>query len=137
MNDTTNRVLIKEYDTTRYIKIATCRKSCAFISKLIEIHQHGCCEWYGADLFKQVLRCGRAAGILIGEAGQAQTESDFTHAMAAALRKAGEAEYWLMLLRGIGCLDEKNFNLLHRDCDELIRLLTGAVKISIENYEKE
>jgi len=79
-------------------------------------------------LSKQMLRSGTAIGALIREAEQAQSRKDFIHKMNIALKEANETEYWLMLLKDSEYIDEKSFESIHKDCDELIRLLISIVK---------
>lgn len=79
-------------------------------------------------LSKQLLRSGTAIGALICEAEHAQSKPDFLSKMNIALKEANETEYWLMLLKEVGYLTEIEFNSIHTDCSELIRLLINIVR---------
>ena len=79
-------------------------------------------------LSKQLLRSGTAIGALIREAEHAQSKADFLNKMNVSLKEANETEYWLMLLKDSKYLPENGFNSIHKDCDELIRLLVSIVK---------
>ncbi len=48
--------------------------------------------------------------------------------MNIALKEANETEYWLMLLKDSSYLSEKEYDSMHEDCSELIRLLASTVK---------
>ncbi len=48
--------------------------------------------------------------------------------LSIALKEAKETDYWLRLLKEASILDEKEFNSLINDCDELIRLLISILK---------
>ena len=88
-------------------------------------------------LSKQMLRSGTAIGALIREAEQAQSRKDFIHKMNIALKEANETEYWLMLLKDSEYIDEKSFESIHKDCDELIRLLISIVKTTRTSHESK
>ena len=53
---------------------------------------------------------------------------DFLSKLNIALKEADETEYWLDLLHASSYLDDKMFNSLHKDCIELIKLLTAIIK---------
>jgi four helix bundle protein len=42
--------------------------------------------------------------------------------MNAALQHASKCEFWLQLLRDSEFLEDKEFNSIHTDCEELIKL---------------
>jgi four helix bundle protein len=56
--------------------------------------------------------------------------------MNVALKEANESEYWLMLLKDSRFLSEIEFNSIHKDCDELIRLLVSIVKTTKASLHK-
>ena len=88
-------------------------------------------------LSKQMLRSGTAIGALVREAEQAQSKADFISKMNIALKEANETEYWLMLLKDSDYIDEKSFVSIHKDCDELIRLLISIIKTSKTTNENK
>ncbi|MEB3341924.1 four helix bundle protein [Okeania sp.] len=49
-------------------------------------------------LSKQLLRSGTAIGALVRESEYAESNADFVHKMAIALKEANETLYWLELL---------------------------------------
>ncbi|MDR1097821.1 MAG: four helix bundle protein [Tannerella sp.] len=103
-------------------------KSYAFALRIINLY-----KWLTSDkkefiLSKQVLRSGTAIGALVKEAEHAQSKADFLNKMNIALKEANETEYWLMLLKDSHFLPETEFNSIHIDCSELIRLLVSIVK---------
>ena len=84
-------------------------------------------------LSKQMVRSGTAVGALVKEAEHAQSKADFINKMNIALKEANETEYWLMLLKDCGYLDESVFNSISDDCRELVRLLISIVKTAKNN----
>lgn len=88
-------------------------------------------------LSKQLLRSGTAIGALVREAEQAESKADFIHKMAIALKEANETDYWLDLLHQSGYLDTKEFDAIHPDIIELLKLLTAIIKSSKANRSQE
>jgi TIGR02436 family protein len=114
------------------------QKSYSFALRMINAYKYLTLEQREFVLSKQVLRSGTSIGALVKEAEHAQSSADFIHKMNIALKEANETEYWLMLLKDSDYIDEKTFSSIHKDCDELIRLLVSIVK-SLKNklYEKK
>lgn len=111
-------------------------KSYAFALRIIKLYKHLIGEQKEFVLSKQVLRSGTAIGALIKEAEHAQSKADFINKMNIALKEANETEYWLMLLKDSGYMDEKSFHSLHSDSSELIKLLVSIVKSSKQSLKK-
>ena len=107
-------------------------KSYSFALRCIELYKFLTAGKRELVLSKQVLRSGTAIGALIKEAEHAQSKADFLNKMNVALKEANETEYWLMLLKDSQYLSEKEFTSIHKDCDELIRLLVSIVKTTKE-----
>ena len=103
-------------------------KSYSFALRCIDLHKFLIVEKKEFVLSKQVLRSGTAIGALIREAEHAQSKADFLNKMNVALKEANETEYWLMLLKDSKYLSEREFDSIHENCDELIRLLVSIVK---------
>ena len=79
-------------------------------------------------LSKQVLRSGRAIGALVRESEHAQSRADFISKLSIALKEANETDYWIDLLHQSDLLTSDQFQSIHRDIQELIRLLVSIVK---------
>ena len=88
-------------------------------------------------LSKQLLRSGTSIGANIHEGLQGQSKKDFVAKLGISLKEASETEYWLLLLKETGYIDEKAFNSIHLDCVELLKLLTSIIKTSRQNMDKE
>lgn len=114
-------------------------KSYSFALRIVRLHQFLRKEKKEYILSKQILRCGTAIGALIREAEFAQSKADFTNKMQIALREANETRYWLEIFKDSDYLNDKMFESIKNDCDELIQLLVSTVKTSkqrITNSEK-
>lgn len=103
-------------------------KSYAFALRIIKLSQYLINEEKEFVLSKQILRSGTSIGALVKESEHAQSRADFINKMNVALKEANETEYWIMLLKDSGYVDEKSFQSIHQDIIELIRLLASIVK---------
>ena len=79
-------------------------------------------------LSKQLLRSGTAIGALLREAQYAQSKADFLHKFTIALKETNETDYWLQLLYHSDYLTEKSYTSIHKDCQELLKMLIAATK---------
>ena len=104
------------------------QKSYQFALKIISLYKLLAFEKKEFVMSKQLLRSGTAVGALIKEAEHAQSKADFLNKMNIALKEANETEYWLMLLKDSAFISEIDFNTIHCDCKELIKLLASIVK---------
>ena len=84
---------------------------------------------------KQLLRCGTSVGANVSEAQRGQSLADFTTKMCIALKEANESEYWLRLLYKTDYLEEKQFESIHKDAEDLINILTSICKTSQEKMK--
>lgn len=84
-------------------------------------------------LSKQLLRSGTAIGALVREAAQAESKKDFIHKFSIALKEANETEYWIELLYQSGYLNQKEFDEISSEIQQLLKLLTAIIKTSKSN----
>ena len=103
-------------------------KSYGFALRMIKAYKYLTQEQREFVISKQALRSGTSVGAQIREAEHAQSTPDFIHKLSIALKEANETEYWLCLLKDSDYIDEKMFTSIHRDCLELIKLLTSIIK---------
>jgi four helix bundle protein len=108
-------------------------KSFDFALRIIKLSQYLVEQKREYVLSKQVLRSGTAIGALIREAEQGESKADFIHKLAIALKEAKETEYWLALLFHSDYVDEKSYESINTDVEELIKLLISIIKTSKHN----
>jgi four helix bundle protein len=84
-------------------------------------------------LSKQILRSGTAIGALVRESQHAESKADFIHKLSIALKEANETDYWIELLFQSEYIEEKSYQSIHKDIDELLSLLIAIVKKSKQN----
>ncbi len=82
---------------------------------------------------KQLFRSGTSIGANIHEGIQGQSKADFVSKLNIALKEASETSYWLIVLHKANILEEKLFNSLKEDIDEIIRLLIASIKTTKKN----
>ena len=83
------------------------------------------------------MRSATSIGANIKEADNSMTKKDFISKLNISLKEANETEYWLELLFETNYIDEKQFNSFHKDCIELMKLLTVIIKTSINSISKK
>lgn len=72
------------------------------------------------------------------EACNAISKADFKSKSFIALKEARESLYWIDLLHRNGYLDDKQYNSLYGDCEELVKILVARCKkINQELDDKE
>ena len=108
-------------------------KSQAFALRIVRLYKHLCNDKAEFVLSKQTLLAGTYVGAHIKAAGDAESRNAFINEHSIALKKASETEYWLQLLFESDFLEEKAFNSIAADCQEIMRLLTAIVKSSKVN----
>jgi len=108
-----NTIEVKSYDFA--IRIVNLHK---YLNRQKEIH----------SLSNQMLRSGTAIGALIQEAVHAQSKADFLNKMNVSLKEANETMYWIRLLHSTHYLKDNEFASIHKDCEEIVKLLASIVK---------
>ncbi len=79
-------------------------------------------------LSKQLLRSGTSVGAMIYEAEHAETKNDFKHKLSIAQKEINETLYWLELLKETDYLNEEQFDSIHADAIEILKLLITIIK---------
>ncbi len=76
----------------------------------------------------QLLRSGTSIGANNAEATNAVSKQDFRAKSYIALKEARESLYWIELLHRNKYLDDKEYESIHGDCEELVRILVSRCK---------
>ncbi len=88
-------------------------------------------------LSKQMFRSGTSIGANIHEAIQGKSKPDFISKLGTSLSEASETSYWLKVLYKSDIIDNKMYNSMIDDLDELIRLLVSSIKTTRKNLAEE
>ncbi len=81
-----------------------------------------------AALANQLLRSGTSIGANNAEACNAISKADFKSKSFIALKEARESLYWIQLLHRNGYIDDKQFESIYGDCEELVKILVTRCK---------
>ena len=105
-------------------------KSFQFAVRIVKLCRHLQTEKKEFILSKQLLRSGTSIGANVAEDQQAQSRADFIAKLNIALKEASETEYWLRLLHETDYFENKSFQSIWSDCNEVKSLLVSIVKSS-------
>lgn len=111
-------------------------KSYFFAIRIVKLYKFLSADKREFVLSNQLLRSGTAIGALVKEAEHAQSKPDFLNKMNVALEEANETEYWLMLLKDTDYLSQDEFNSIHKDSAELIKMLISIARTTKESLSK-
>ncbi len=90
-----------------------------------------------ATLANQLLRSGTSIGANNAEATNAISDIDYRSKSFIALKEARESLYWIQLLHRNGYIDDKQFESIYGDCEELVKILVTRCKKMNEVIEKK
>ncbi len=81
-----------------------------------------------SNLCNQLLRAGTSIGANNAEACNAVSKADFKSKSFIALKEARESLYWIELLHRNSYLDDKQYESIYIDCEELVKILVARCK---------
>ena len=110
-------------------------KSLAFSTRIVNLYKYLKDSKKEYVISKQVCRSGTSIGANIAEAQRAQSTADFTAKMKIALKEANETQYWLQLLYNTEYLTDKEFDSIHNDLVEILKMLTAICKHYPQNNQ--
>jgi four helix bundle protein len=85
------------------------------------------------ELGNQILRSGTSIGSNVEEAVGGYSRKDFSAKLGIAYREARETRFRLRLLHDTGSIDEKLFDSLLEDCEELLKIIGSIQKTLKKN----
>ncbi len=103
-------------------------KSEAFAGRIVKMYQFLTTQKREHTIAKQVLRSGTSIGANLTESRNAQSTADYLSKQSIALKEADETAYWLKNLYNGGYINEKEYQSISSDCDELIKMLVTSIK---------
>ena len=81
-----------------------------------------------SNLCNQLLRAGTSIGANNAEACNAVSKQDFRSKSYIALKEARESLYWIELLKRNNYIDERQYQSIYADCEELVKILVARCK---------
>ena len=106
----------------------TYTKAYNFAIRIVKAYQYLCQEKKEYVLSKQMLRSGTSIGANIAEANGGISDADFSSKISIADKECLEIKYWLSLLKDTHYLNEKMFESMHNDADEIAKILFSILK---------
>lgn len=107
-----------------------------FAIRVVKLYQYLSEQKREFVLSKQFLRSGTAIGALVREAEHAQSKSDFLNKMNISLKEANETLYWIILMKETDYLSQQEFQSIHNDAEELVKMLASIVKTTKQKLNK-
>lgn len=108
-------------------------KSFAFAVRIVNLYKYLIENKKEFVLSKQLLRSGTSIGANVEEGIAGQSKKDFISKLSISLKEAKETHYWLRLLAECEYLEQKMFESMLADCNEIIILLTRILQTSRRN----
>ena len=103
-------------------------KAYAFAIRIVKAYQFLSVARKENVLSKQLLRCGTSIGANIAEANGAISDNEFSAKIGIAYKECLETKYWLQLLTDTEYLEDKAYQSLFGDADEIGRMLFAILK---------
>lgn len=103
-------------------------KSYQFAVRVINGYKYLSKEKREFIISKQLLKSGTSIGANVSEANGAISKNDFSNKISLAYKESLETKYWLNLLKDTSYIDEKTFNSMHEQCDELSKILFSILE---------
>lgn len=113
------------------------QKSFDFSIRVIKMYQWLCEKHKIYSLADQFLRSGTSIGANIEEAAGGISKREFAVKIGIAYKESRETCYWIRLFGATGYLDEKTFQSMLSDCEELVKILSSIQKTTHENLQKK
>lgn len=87
-------------------------------------------------LSKQFMRSSTSIGANIREAVNAQSKKDFIHKLSISQKECDESLYWLELMKDSEFITIEQFNIFHKNGNELLKMLKSSIITAKRNLEK-
>lgn len=103
-------------------------KSYAFAIRVVKAYQFLADDKREFVLSRQLLRSGTSIGANVADANGAISKADFSAKISIAYKECLETKFWLCLLKDTGYINEKSFQSIHQNADELGKILFSILK---------
>ena len=109
------------------------QKAYQFAIRIVKAYKYLTEEKKEYVLSKQLLRSGTSIGANIAEANGAISKADFSAKISIAYKETLESKYWLSLLKDTDYIEEKVFESIYQDIDEISKILFTIIKTTRMN----
>jgi four helix bundle protein len=103
-------------------------KAYKFAIRIVNAYKYLTQEKKEFILSKQLIRSGTSIGANIAEANGAISPAEFSAKISIAYKECLETKYWLSLLKDTGYIDDKAFNSIYEDAEEISKILFSILK---------
>lgn len=79
----------------------------------------------GRVIRTQITKSGTSIGANYREANRARSKADFKNKISICLSEASETQYWLDIVREVRLYTKTDFELIYKECCELLALFTS------------
>ena len=111
-------------------------KSLAFSVRIVNLHRYLSKQKNEYVISKQVYRSGTSIGANVAEAQRAQSAADFVSKMKIAQKEASETQYWLQLLHRSSYITDREFESIHGELVEILKILTAICRHYPQDNQK-
>ncbi|MFM7351773.1 MAG: four helix bundle protein [Microcystis novacekii Mn_MB_F_20050700_S1] len=112
-------------------------KAYKFAIRIVKGYKYLCETKQEYVLSKQLLRSGTSIGANIAEANGAISQADFRAKMSIAYKECLETKYWLSLLKDTNYIEERAFQSINDDAEEISKMLWAILKTCQENTKNQ
>lgn len=112
-------------------------KTYAFAIRIVKLQKFLCSEHQEYNLSVQILKSGTSITANTVEANSGQTKKDFIAKLSISLKEAKETRFWLRLLHDTDYINNKLFESLLHDCEDIIMILNKKIITSKLNLDSE
>ena len=113
------------------------QKSEKFGDRIVRLHRHLTKDKNEFTISKQILRSGTSIGANIAEAGFAGSDKDFLFKLNIAAKECSETGYWLGRLQAGGYINEKGYESILKDWEEIGKMITSSIKTKQQNMSNK
>ena len=103
-------------------------KAYKFAIRIVNAYKYLTQEKKEFILSKQLIRSGTSIGANIAEANRAISPAEFSAKISIAYKECLETKYWLSLLKDTGYIDDKAFNSIYENAEEISKILFSILK---------
>lgn len=103
-------------------------KTFSFAIRIVECYKFLAFKRKEYVLSKQLLRSGTSIGANTAEAYGGISDADFCFKLSLAYKESLETKYWIKLLEASNYLKPEVSSSLHKDADEISRILYTIIK---------
>lgn len=108
-------------------------KADAFAVRIVNAHRYLREVKHEYRMSDQLYRSGTSIQANVAEAQYAESHSDFIHKMSIALKEANESRNWINLFYKSGYINQRTFDSISEDINEIIVILVSILKTAKQN----